>query len=43
MNMYSLFKEWDECHSIQVKGGKKWKEYETKEYLELWLKEKEND
>ena len=24
MSMYSLFKEWDECHSIQVEGAKVW-------------------
>ena len=35
MSMYSLFKEWDECHSIQVKGGKKWKENETKEFVDF--------
>ena len=27
MSMYSLFKEWDGCHSIQVEGGKRWKSY----------------
>ena len=35
MSMYSLFKEWDECHSIQVEGGKKWKENETKEFVDF--------
>ena len=27
MNMYSLFKEWDDCHSIVVQGGTVWKTY----------------
>ena len=25
MSMYSLFKEWGDCHSITVEGGKRWK------------------
>ena len=35
MNMYSLFKEWDEFHGIKVEGGKKWKEIQFKDLTEF--------